>query len=122
MNDRSMVTREIIDQVTDSIVRATHPDLVVVFGSCARETLAWDSDLDLFIVMDTDLPPAERALVIRRLFTQAPCPLDIIVYTPAELAYWKDVPSSFAHQMLSQGLTLYDRTAERAGAAVDLPR
>jgi len=116
-----LVTQEIIQQVADTIARTKHPDLIVVFGSCSRRDSRWDSDLDLFVVMQTDLPPLERSLDIRRLFERAPCPMDVIVYTPAELDYWKDVPSSFAHQALTQGMILYERATEDAGATVDRP-
>ena len=121
MSAQPFVTQEIIDHVVDVIVQARHPDLVVLFGSCARGDYGWDSDLDLFLVMQTDLPPTERALEVRRLFDRLPCPMDIVVYTPTELAYWRDIPSSFVHQVLSQGVTLYERASKGIGATVGPP-
>jgi predicted nucleotidyltransferase len=110
-----------ITDVVDTIVRARHPERIILFGSHADGTNAWDSDLDLLIVTETDLPPVDRVLEIRRVFKQAPCPLDIQVYTPAELEYWKEIPSSFVHQILTQGRTLYERTPGNSGAAVGQP-
>ena len=121
MCPRSLVDSQIIADVVDTIVRARRPERIVVFGSHADGTNAWDSDLDLLIVTETDLPPVDRVLDIRRLFEQAPCPLDVLVYTPAELAYWEELPSSFVHQILTQGTTLYERTEASTGAAVDRP-
>ena len=121
MSPRSLVDSQTIAEVVDTIVRARHPDRIVLFGSHADGTNAWDSDLDLLIVTETDLPPVDRVLDIRRLFERAPCPLDILVYTPAELAYWKETPSSFLHQILTQGTTLYERAQAGSGATVDRP-
>lgn len=48
----------------------------------------WDSDLDLLVVWQTDLPLLERAVETRRLLVEGiVCPLDIVVYTSDELAY-----------------------------------
>ena len=121
MGPQPFVTRETIDYVVDVIVQARHPDLIVLFGSYAQGDHEWDSDLDLLLVMETDLPPTERSLEVRRLFDHLPCPMDIVVYTPTELAYWKDIPSSFVYQVLSQGVILYERASKDIGAAVGPP-
>ncbi len=118
-NTSAFVTPEIIQHVVDTIVRAVNPEKIVVFGSCAHKDARWDSDLDLFVVMDTGLPFVERALKIRNLFEQVPCPLDVVVYTPEEVARWHNFPSSFVHQIFSEGRLLYDRTAEAVGQTVD---
>ena len=122
MSAQSLVDSQTIARVVDTIARARNPERIVVFGSHADGTNAWDSDLDLLVVTETDLPPVERVLDIRRLFDRAPCPLDILVYTPAELEYWNQLPSSFVHQVLTQGTTLYERAQPDSGAVVDRPR
>ena len=96
-------------------MHAVNPAQIIVFGSYARRETQWDSDLDLLVVMDTTLPFADRALMIRNLFAQIPCPMDILVYTPQEVAYWRDIRSSFAHQIFAEGQLLYDRTKEAVG-------
>lgn len=118
MNAPAFVTPEIVRQVTDTIARAVNPEKIIVFGSFARNESEWDSDLDLLVVMDTNLPFVERALKIRGLFDCVPCPMDVVVYTPDEIAHWRDIPSSFIHQILSEGRLLYDRTAEAVGQTV----
>lgn len=118
-NPKAFVTPEIIQYVADTIVRAVNPEQIFVFGSHAQNSAQWDSDLDLFVVMDTDLPFIARALKIRNLFDPLPCPMDIVVYTPEEVAYWRDLPSSFVHQVLTKGQLLYERTAKKVGQAVD---
>lgn len=113
------VTSERMQRVVDTIVRAVRPDKILVFGSCAHRAMKWDSDLDLFIEMDTDLPFPDRALAIRNLFDEVPCPLDVIVHTPEEVACWRDVPSSFVHKIFAEGRIVYDRFTEASGQTVD---
>lgn len=115
-------TDQTLELVVETLVRAHPLERIVLFGSHATGHSQWDSDLDLLVVWQTDLPPLERALETRRLLEGIDCPLDIVVYTPAELAYWKQAPSSFASQILAEGTTLYERNpAKNSSAAVDPP-
>ena len=111
-----------LELVVETLVRAHPFERIVLFGSHATGHGQWDSDLDLLVVWQTDLPPLERALETRRLLEGIDCPLDIVVYTPAELAYWQQAPSSFASQILAEGITLYERNSTKnSSAAVDQP-
>ena len=115
-------TNQTLELVVETLIRAYPFERIVLFGSHATGHGQWDSDLDLLIVWQTDLPPLERALETRRLLAGIDCPLDIVVYTPDELAYWKQAPSSFASQILAEGITLYERNpAKNSSAAVDQP-
>ena len=115
-------TNQTLELVVETLVRAHPFERIVLFGSHATGHSQWDSDLDLLVVWQTDLPPSERALETRRLLSGIDCPLDIVVYTPDELAYWKQAPSSFASQILAEGTTLYERNpAKNSSAAVDPP-
>ena len=58
----------------------------VAFGSYARGVAdAW-SDLDLAVVVDTDLARHERGELLEGLHDALPVALDLLVYTPAEFA------------------------------------
>ncbi len=115
-------TNQTLELVVETLVRAHPFERIVLFGSHATGHSQWDSDLDLLVVWQTDLSPLERALEMRRLLKGINCPLDIVVYTPAELDYWKEAPSSFASQILAEGTTLYERNpAKNSSAAVDQP-
>ena len=115
-------TNQTLELVVETLVRAHPFERIVLFGSHATGHSQWDSDLDLLVVWQTDLPPLERALETRRLLEGIDCPLDIVVYTPAELDYWREAPSSFASQILAEGTTLYERNpAKNSSAAVDQP-
>ncbi len=72
---------------TESVLRKTGVKRAIVFGSWARGEADGFSDLDLVAVMDTDLPPPERALALAKQLDQAlPMVVDLLVYTPDEFA------------------------------------
>lgn len=56
----------------------------VAFGSYARGIAdAW-SDLDLVVVIETDLPRLERGRLLGDLYDALPVSLDLLVFTPSE--------------------------------------
>lgn len=67
------------------IVAHLDPEKVILFGSHAYGTPGQDSDVDLLVVMETYKRPAERIVMVSRLLSPRPFPVDIIVRTPDEL-------------------------------------
>ncbi|MFW5858287.1 MAG: nucleotidyltransferase domain-containing protein, partial [Planctomycetota bacterium] len=74
-----MVSAALADDVARRIVEHFHPRRIVLFGSLARgDTREW-SDIDLFVEMESDEHPVERAMAINRLFGLRDWPMDVIV-------------------------------------------
>lgn len=72
---------------TTTVLRKAGVKRGLVFGSWARGEADGFSDLDLAVVMETDLPPLERAAALTRELDQAlPMVVDLLVYTPGEFA------------------------------------
>lgn len=71
-----------------------------VFGSCAKKSFKTNSDIDLIIVLETDLPFVSRPSLFDDLWDIYP-DIDLLVYTPEELdkllnddnavGFWKSV-------------------------------
>ena len=77
---------------------------VILFGSLAHGDTAHTSDLDLLIVWDTPLDYLARTVdLYRRLKPRAP--VDMLVYTPAEMLDIADRP--FVRRILEEGKVLY---------------
>ena len=71
-------------RIASEPLRAAGVKRAVAFGSYARGVAdAW-SDLDLVVVMETDLPKLERGRLLGDLYDALPVALDVLVLTPAE--------------------------------------
>ncbi len=106
----AIVREELIAHVRDTIVEKFNPRRVVLFGSSARGVSAGDSDIDLFVEMETDLPPAQRAIEVSRPFGLRTWSLDLVVYTPEEARRLGRVRGTLMNTIESEGKVLYERT------------
>ena len=95
--------------IVQKIVEAFHPLRIILFGSRARGDYGADSDVDLFVEMETQDPPAERRVKVRRLFRPSPCGMDTLVYTPAEVAARRDSLASLVPLIEKEGRVLYEQ-------------
>ena len=76
--------RATIDDVVGRIVAGYDPDRIILFGSFARGDWHADSDIDLAVIKDSDVPFIRRALPVLRLMTGVPRDVEVLVYTPQE--------------------------------------
>ena len=65
---------ELLEQVTRKIVERFHPRRIILFGSQARGEATSESDLDLFIEMETQARPPERAVEVSSILDCVPGP------------------------------------------------
>jgi len=100
----------VLDQITGTIVERFQPRRIVLFGSRARGNSFTDSDYDLFIEMDTELRPLQRATAVHRLFPRRRWALDAIVFTPDEVRRWRNDIGSLVYTVEREGRTLYERS------------
>ena len=77
----------------------------------ARHEAGDHSDLDLLVVMETDLKEAKRAAAIHRQTVDIMMPLDVLVLTPSEFEANKDNKFSFASEIVRTGIVIYDATS-----------
>jgi predicted nucleotidyltransferase len=100
-----------IESISREIVRKINPEKVILFGSYACGNQTTDSDVDLIIISNTNLPKHKRSIEIRRLFYRKLIPMDIKVYTPEEFEKERLNKFSFLNTLLKQSKVLYDRQA-----------
>jgi predicted nucleotidyltransferase len=107
------ISEALIQQITERIVRECNPHKIILFGSFAWGTPWRYSDLDLLIVMDSLVArPDERALQIEAMFCDLDCPMDLLVYTPEEVATCLRKRNPFIRDILKRGRVLYARQHE----------
>lgn len=96
-----------IEVMAERIGESVHPLRVLLFGSYADGTATDDSDLDLFVIMETSEPRYKRGSPIRNLFWPPRTSMDILVYTPEEVERWNGVPNHIVTEVLRSGKVLY---------------
>ncbi len=104
-----MIDDETLQYIVEVITAHLSPRRIILFGSHARGEAGPDSDLDLFVELDPPLPPRGRGREIKRLFDRYPCSMDIVVYSPQEVEYWRQAPASLVVSVLREGKVLYER-------------
>jgi predicted nucleotidyltransferase len=101
------VTEQLLDEVVRRVLALGSPHKIVVFGSTARGDARPDSDLDLLIIEDSDLPRFQRSPRYYHALAGVFPAKDILVYTPEEVIEWSEVPNAFVTTALREGRVLY---------------
>ena len=104
-----MLDKKILDEIVLKIVDNYKPEKLLLFGSYASGNETENSDLDLLIVKDNDLPRYKRSREVRSFLRGILFPMDIIVYTPDEIKKWEKVNHSFIYNVLNSCEVLYER-------------
>ena len=104
-----LLTEVILRDIVRAILAVGSPYKIVMFGSQARNESRPGSDLDLLIVEDSDLPRYRRPARYLRALTGLYPEKDIVVWTPAEIQEWANVPNAFISTVLREGKILYER-------------
>jgi len=99
----------LIPDIAVQIVREFNPVRIVLFGSRARGDARPDSDVDLFVEMETRLDRFERSAAVGAIFDHRPWALDIVVYTPQETKRAIRHAGFLIDAIESEGRTLYAR-------------
>lgn len=104
-----MIDKKEIRRIATQIGMAADAERVVLFGSYARETAYEESDVDLLIIAESDLPRFKRSRILYKLFRPYPFAMDLVVYTPEEIEKGKQSPVSFVSRVLREGEVVYER-------------
>jgi len=103
------MNRRQVEEIAAEIVEKFNPVRIVLFGSHARGEAKDDSDIDLFVEMESDRRPPERAIEVNAVFGLRPWPLDVVVYTPAEVARLRKIRGTLLSVIEDEGEVLYER-------------
>ena len=107
---KQKISPQFLEGMIQQIIQKLSPEKIILFGSYVSGTETNDSDLDLLVIMHTNLRPAERQRMVSRLFYPREIPLDIIVKTPEEIEQVHNRVDPFLHAVLSEGIILYARS------------
>jgi predicted nucleotidyltransferase len=79
-----MIETNKINDIVLRIAAKFNPDKIILFGSYATGNPNNDSDIDLLIIKDTDLPIHRRSFDIQKYLIGSMIPIDILVFTNNE--------------------------------------
>jgi predicted nucleotidyltransferase len=105
---RALLERE-LGRIVDTL-RQMNVQLVLLFGSAARKDIGAYSDLDLIVVLDSNLPFVKRLGLLYE-HIQPRVGLDLLAYTPQEFERIRRRP--FIQQALQEGKVLYESRSTR---------
>lgn len=97
-----------IQNAASKIAAEFDPEKIILFGSWAWGTPGPDSDVDLFVVKDTDDTRGLARQIDGALFPRR-VPMDILVYTPRGLERRLRMGDFFVRDIVHKGRTLYER-------------
>ena len=106
----SWITPELIVYIVDKIVQEVAPQRVILFGSYARNEETEQSDLDLFIVQDSEESNREVRRRIEHLLWGRRFGIDLIVRKPGEIQRnLADGNPFYTQHIFKDGKVLYER-------------
>lgn len=103
---RIIITRKKIKEVADKIVKEHEPEKIILFGSYAWGNPTPDSDVDLFIIKETN-NIRETAREIDGSIFPRPFPIDLVVYTVSQVDKREKMGDFFIKDILTKGKVLY---------------
>lgn len=102
------ITRSKIQQVADEIVKGFNPEKIILFGSYAWGEPEENSDVDLFVVKETNNTRFTSREINGSIFPRS-FPIDIVVYRPETMQKKYASGDFFVKDILTKGKVLYEK-------------
>lgn len=103
------MAKPVLKMMTKRIAEHFNPIRIVLFGSYARGTPDFNSDVDLMVVMEDGTDEHETAVKILELLADSPIAKDVVVTTPDEIKEIGHVCGYVIYYALREGVVLYER-------------
>jgi len=101
------------------LLQASDPYKIILFGSHANGNPNKDSDIDIMVILDNDhvsktyQERLDKKVYIRTLVLEVnqKVPLDILVYSKAELKKIKEYGNQFVEEIEKTGKVIYEKAS-----------
>lgn len=100
-----------LEDLARDIAETFHPKKIILFGSNAWGIPQEDSDIDIFIIMDSkEERPSKRAIEILTKCHPGNISVDLMVRTPEEIKKRLEVGDTFIQKIIKDGKVIYDES------------
>ena len=103
-----MVSKEVIREMKNRLVREFHPKRIILFGSQARKSADERSDVDLLVICPIHGKRRTLMVAMDRALKGLPIARDIVVLTPDEFERDRHIPGTVARPAWREGKVLYE--------------
>ena len=100
---------DLIGEIVRRIVETAQPEKIILFGSRARGDARPNSDFDVLVIKQSSEPSYRRDTPLYVALAGLPMEVEVLVYTPEEVAEWAQVPQAFVTTATREGKTVYER-------------
>ena len=106
---RDQKINKMLSEIVDKIKNEYQPEKIILFGSYAYGKPNKDSDIDLFIVKETNKRRVDRFVEVSQITHEPKQGISIspVVYTPREVETRLAMGDDFAEEVLNKGEVLY---------------
>ncbi len=104
--ERELSLAESLQRMVETLVERSDVEHVILFGSCREGRRDLFTDLDIAVVVSSNLDFVSRTAQMCRCLTLL-VGVDLLVYTPEELERIGDRP--FVRRILERGEIIYER-------------
>lgn len=103
------ITTDVLKGITQRIVEAIEPEKIILFGSYAYGQPEFHSAIDLLVVTNRHRRKSvfERDRLVAKAARPPGVAMDVIVRTPAEVAYRLKIGDPFFREVVTRGKVLY---------------
>lgn len=102
--------REIINRIVEKIKKEYQPEKIILFGSYAWGKPSKHSDIDLFIIKETQERHIDRSVTVAEILDEESgiFVIEPWVYTPGEVSQRLKIDDPFIKKIIEKGKILYD--------------
>jgi predicted nucleotidyltransferase len=116
---RTMVTKQVLDEMVRRLVAEFDPEQVILFGSYAWGEPSDHSDVDMMVIIaHSDAPPISRMVRAHGCLAGLAVSKDIVVTTQKEFDFMRGARASLESKVADRGKVLYDRRQDTARAGL----
>ncbi len=97
-----------LERFINTVILYEKPCQIILFGSLAKETYHWDSDIDLFVLFDSPCTFKDMKRHLLNYHRDTSNRLDVFPYNVKDFKELAQNPDLFIHRSLKDCVVIYD--------------